>query len=293
MAPAFAGGISKSIVVSAAKEWLSQAVSVPSAGSPARPTDLAVEGLSRATLVLRESDVPASGCVRVSDCHECIVYVLAPMAFASVVNCADVTLVLGAVGRIMRLESCERCTIMAAARLLHLRNCHDCSLFVAVNMPPVLLGENRSSAAPYNTYYERLSIHLQAAGVSLAPNCWDQTVSLTPAAAASGGQPGRQGLVALPPEKCVTPLCFFVPFRSRWACALRTWVCSRPAVPLFPALLRSSAPACLRRFAPFIVPFRDGPVDDARDESANLTHANPFQMPQARAHAGEWGGNPW
>lgn len=210
VAPAFAGGISKSIVVSAAKEWLSQSVSVPSAGSPARPTDLAVEGLSRATLVLRETDVPASGCVRIADCHECIVYVLAPMAFASVINCADVTLVLGAVGRIMRLESCERCTIMAAARLLHLRNCHDCSLFVAVNMPPVLLGENRSHAAPYNTYYERLSLHLQTAGVSLAPNCWEHTVSLAAPGAASGGLPGasdlggrgRQGLAPLAPEKC-------------------------------------------------------------------------------------------
>lgn len=174
VAPAFAGGISKSIVVSAAKDWLSQSASMPTAATPARPSDLAVEGLARATLVLRETDVPASGCVRVADCHECIVYVLAPMAYASVTNCADVTLVLGAVGRIMRLESCERCTIMAAARLLHLRNCHDCSLFVAANMPPVLLGENRSFAAPYNTYYERLSMHLTAAGVALQPNCWDQ-----------------------------------------------------------------------------------------------------------------------
>ena len=140
-----------------------------------------MESLVRGTAVLREEDVLSTGCVRVHDCHESVVYVIAPMAYASVANCSDLTIVLGAVGCCLRLDGCTRCTVIAATRLLHLRGCHDCTLYVAVNQPPVLLGENRSCAAPYNTYYEHLGRHLAIAGVSLLPNCWDQSVSLVPA----------------------------------------------------------------------------------------------------------------
>jgi hypothetical protein len=32
--------------------------------------------------------------------------------------------------------------------------------------------------APYNTQYERLAVHLAAAGVSAEPNLWDSPVTL-------------------------------------------------------------------------------------------------------------------
>ena len=33
--------------------------------------------------------------------------------------------------------------------------------------------------APYNTQYERLAAHMEAAGVTAEPNLWDQAVSLS------------------------------------------------------------------------------------------------------------------
>ena len=81
--------------------------------------------------------------------------------------------------------------------------------------------------APYSTQYERLSAHLEAAGVAVEPNLWDQPVSLArehrhlapdsprgPEARLDSGQvPMGPRLTAqlLPPHKLLP---FVVPFRG-------------------------------------------------------------------------------
>ncbi len=165
--------------------------------------------------------------------------------------------VLGAVGRVVRMERCERVQLITAAARLIVSSCHDCILYLGVNHAPLLIGDNRfiqaraasvfaygalrmiaaelrrqkvSAAgtaegfnastflliavacklavlqhhlllgsykqppmrlshgcrpwgttlqmAPYNTQYERLGAHMEAAGVAPEPNLWDQPVSL-------------------------------------------------------------------------------------------------------------------
>lgn len=67
--------------------------------------------------------------------------------------------------------------------------------------------------APYNTQYERLPVHLAAAGIEAGHNFWDQPVTLAlphkPAAPDSGQS--RPAFSLLPPEKLLP---FMVPFQG-------------------------------------------------------------------------------
>jgi hypothetical protein len=47
-------------------------------------------------------------CLQVLDCHDAVVYALAPLQYALISACSDCVIVLGAVGRVLRIERCER-----------------------------------------------------------------------------------------------------------------------------------------------------------------------------------------
>jgi TBCC domain-containing protein 1 len=72
-----------------------------------------IQGVCKSTVAKGEHDFPA-GVVRVSDCHDSVVYALAPLQYASITCCSDCTLVVGAVGRMLRIERCERLQVMPA-----------------------------------------------------------------------------------------------------------------------------------------------------------------------------------
>ena len=164
-----------------------------------------VQGVCKSTVVRGEGGFPG-GTLRVSDCHDTVVYALAPlqvggfrigqnldvrarniacrlvqyqkhnamaetlsgmgtdragvlmkawcrMQFASVFACSDCTVVIGAVGRMVRLERCERVQLICAAARIIVSSCHDCILHLAVNRAPLLIGDNRflqvRHAVPY------------------------------------------------------------------------------------------------------------------------------------------------
>lgn len=65
------------------------------------------------------------------------------LQFASVFACSDCTVVIGAVGRVVRLERCERVQLICAAARIIISSCHDCILHLAVNRTPLLIGDNR------------------------------------------------------------------------------------------------------------------------------------------------------
>lgn len=77
----------------------------PQVSSLACPTD--IHGASRTTVVRGEEDFP-SGSLRVLDCHDAVVYALAPLQYCLLSACSDCVVVLGAVGRVLRVERCER-----------------------------------------------------------------------------------------------------------------------------------------------------------------------------------------
>lgn len=55
--------------------------------------------------------------MQVLDCHDAVVYCLAPLQYALISACTDCVVVLGAVGRALRVERCERVQVRPPAGL--------------------------------------------------------------------------------------------------------------------------------------------------------------------------------
>ncbi|CAI5486250.1 unnamed protein product [Closterium sp. Naga37s-1] len=210
-----------------------------------------VDGVAKMSVLKGETEVDSS-CVRVAHCHDSVIYVLAPLKYASVIGCSDSIVVLGAVGKVVRVEACERLTLIAPCARIRIANCRECVFYLGCNSRPVILGDNHSlQIAPYNTFYPRLDYHLAKVGVDPAVNKWDLPLALgsLDAAAAAGaagagtaaggvsgaggsagagggaggaeGEGAKEGAAAaaaldsailMPPEKFVP---FVVPFRTQ------------------------------------------------------------------------------
>ena len=220
-------------------------------GTPTRPS-VVIENVHKGTAVRREGDVARGASARVAGCHDAVVYLLAPVEYASVIGCTDCVVVVGAVARALRVEQCERLTLIAATRRLQVRNCHEGTFYLGAAEPPLFVGDNRRNAvAPYNTFYEQLETHLQIAGLSTRCAAWDRPVVIgtpgsTPVgltdASGSPGSPGSPGSAAaevLPVDK----------------------------------------------FSPFIVPFRGAPAAAPGTGASPPTQANPFAVPPAYVQA--------
>ncbi|CAG9465421.1 unnamed protein product [Pedinophyceae sp. YPF-701] len=163
--------------------WLRGHVSPPSIGAAGialgdNASAQEIVGLHRATVVRGEDACP-SGSLRILGCHDSVIYALCPVQYCSLQGCTDCTVVVGAVGRMIRLERCERLRLIVACKRVTASTCHDCTLFLGTNRPPYMLGDNRFvQVAPYCTRYERLQAHLDMVRVSSLVNLWDQPVSL-------------------------------------------------------------------------------------------------------------------
>lgn len=205
--PLFAGA--PRLPAATLERWLGANLAPPGQDEVGRMPvdDLCVEGLSKGTVVKREGDV-GSGTVRIMNCHDSVVYVLAPVRFVAVVGCTDCTIFIGAVGQAMRVEHCERVNVVVSCVRIQLRSCRDSDFYLGVNRSPLLLGDNRNlQLAPYNTFYDSLSENMAAAGVLPSPNLWDKPATLAPAQAPKDG---HTVAVPLPPERYLP---FIVPFR--------------------------------------------------------------------------------
>ncbi|KAL4542064.1 hypothetical protein Ndes2437B_g06383 [Nannochloris sp. 'desiccata'] len=158
-----------------------------------------VHGVHRATVLRGESDFSSSrtaagvvdagdynldtakGSFRVLDCHDAVVYCLAAIEYATISCCTDCVIILGAAGKAVRVERCERVQVVVAAQHVIINTCHDCIFYLAVNRPPVLLGDNRFvQLAPHNAGYAQLEDHVTMAGVKCEPNAWCNVTPLVP-----------------------------------------------------------------------------------------------------------------
>ncbi|PNW78930.1 hypothetical protein CHLRE_09g394880v5 [Chlamydomonas reinhardtii] len=139
----------------------------------------AIAGVYRGTVVRGESDLP-HGDVRVTDCHEAVIYLLAPLQAAFISACSDCTIVVGAVGRMLRVERCDKVTVIAATSRLLVSSCHECVFNVGTPRPPCLIGDNRFlKLGPYNTRYEKQAAHAREVGLRCdLPNRFDSPVVL-------------------------------------------------------------------------------------------------------------------
>ncbi|XP_055807394.1 uncharacterized protein LOC129876098 [Solanum dulcamara] len=152
------------------------ASSVKSSPGPRGPSS--IEGISKSSYVRLPNDIKGSS-VKVINCHESVIYILAPLKYATVYGCSDATIVLGAVGKAVRIEHCERVHVIAAAKRICIANCRECVFFLGVNQTPLLVGDNHKlQVAPYNTFYSLLEEHLKQVGIDPTINRWDAPVAL-------------------------------------------------------------------------------------------------------------------
>ncbi|KAL5211687.1 hypothetical protein ABZP36_022534 [Zizania latifolia] len=133
-----------------------------------------VEGFSKTSVVKHASDVKGHS-LKVLNCHDSVIYILAPLKYATVYGCSDATVVLGAIGKAVKVEHCERVHIIAAAKRICIANCRECIFYLGVNHQPLIVGDNHKlQVAPFNTYYPQLGEHMAKVGVDPAVNKWDQ-----------------------------------------------------------------------------------------------------------------------
>ncbi|XP_010257397.1 PREDICTED: TBCC domain-containing protein 1-like [Nelumbo nucifera] len=137
-----------------------------------------VEGVSKTSIIKQASDLKGSS-VKVLNCHDSVIYILAPLRYATVYGCSDATIVLGAVGKAVRVEHCERVQVIAAAKRICIANCRECLFFLGVNQQPLILGDNHKlQVAPYNTFYPQLKEHMTQVGVDTSINRWNEPMVL-------------------------------------------------------------------------------------------------------------------
>eukprot|EP00898_Chlorokybus_atmophyticus_P006070 jgi/Chlat1/6464/Chrsp45S05975 len=178
-----------------------------------------VEGVMRTSAVKDDKDVEGDS-LRVADCHDSVIYVLAPLRYASVSGCTDCTILIGAVGKALKVEHCERVQLIVACRRIRISNCRESSFFLGVKLRPLLLGDNRHlEVAPYNTFYPQLGQHLVDVGLDPSVNNWDRPVGLVRAPQENDMDEGetvdgvsKRELSLLSPEKFLP---FVVPFRPK------------------------------------------------------------------------------
>ncbi|XP_004497930.1 uncharacterized protein [Cicer arietinum] len=137
-----------------------------------------IEGISKSSYVKHASDIKGSS-VKVLNCQESTIYVLAPLRYAIVYGCSDATIVLGAVGKAVRVEHCERVHVIVAAKRICIANCRECVFFLGVNQQPLMVGDNHKlQVAPYNTCYPQLTEHMSEVGILPTVNRWNETLAL-------------------------------------------------------------------------------------------------------------------
>ncbi|KAG2571622.1 hypothetical protein PVAP13_7KG108600 [Panicum virgatum] len=133
-----------------------------------------VEGFSKTSVVKQASDMKGNS-IKVLNCHDSVIYIFAPLKFATVYGCSDTTVVLGAIGKVVKVEHCERVQIIAASKRISIANCRECVFYLGVNHQPLIVGDNHKlQVAPFNTYYPQLGEHLAQVGVDPSVNKWDQ-----------------------------------------------------------------------------------------------------------------------
>lgn len=57
-------------------------------------------------------------------------------------------MVVGAVARMLRVERCERLTLIAASVRICINSCHESTFYLGVNRQPLLIGDNRVLQVP-------------------------------------------------------------------------------------------------------------------------------------------------
>lgn len=138
-------------------------------------------GAYKSTVLRGVDDCKHVESMRITDCHDSVIYCLAPLKWMQIINCSNSIVVLGAVGQSLRVEYCERLQVVSVTSHIVVNTCHDCILYTATNRSPLIVGDNRFvQLAPYNSGYQCLEEHMQKCGISSELNKWNKPMLLMP-----------------------------------------------------------------------------------------------------------------
>ena len=84
----------------------------------------------------------------VDDCNGATLYLLAPFASATITNCTNCEIIIGAVSRVVYLVGCEQVKLTCCSGKLVVRNCLDSFIFSASLSQTVICGDSRGTEAP-------------------------------------------------------------------------------------------------------------------------------------------------
>ncbi|KAG6399523.1 hypothetical protein SASPL_141004 [Salvia splendens] len=121
-----------------------------------------IEGVSKSSCVKQASDLKGTS-VKVVKCHESVIYILAPLKYATVYGCSDATIVIGAVGKqdVSAYETVENVysswgLISNLSFLVTIINCRWLHII----------------------FYSQLGKHVNLVGVDPNINRWDESITL-------------------------------------------------------------------------------------------------------------------
>eukprot|EP00164_Ancoracysta_twista_P002665 GFYU01003543.1.p1 GENE.GFYU01003543.1~~GFYU01003543.1.p1 ORF type:complete len:546 (-),score=72.71 GFYU01003543.1:47-1684(-) len=138
---------------------------------------LVLSAINKKTVLKTESDINGEN-IKIVNSHNCYLYILAPVGFATVFGCTNCTIVLGSVQNVLGIEHCERVKFVVATRSVRISSCMDISMYVCSNTKPMLVGDNRGiQFGPYNTFYPQLESHMRASKLTPKLNMWKSPVT--------------------------------------------------------------------------------------------------------------------
>ncbi|KAA8491500.1 TBCC domain-containing protein 1 [Porphyridium purpureum] len=195
------------------------------------PKDLLeMAGLTRKTLVRAGTEtLPIRGKdLRISNCNQCYIYLVAPLSRVSIVGCVECTVfIAGACS--LSVIGCGRVTVIGSAMRVRITNAMDSVFHIATNNRLIMTGDNRGVyLAPYNAQYMLFKEHTKDVGVRLDRIDWD--AYFTPALLDRSGihvsSPEYARGLRLNPEK-------FLPFVVPWMGDAPSKPSSDPVAPLY------------------------------------------------------------
>lgn len=112
------------------------------------------------------SAVPTLPQLHIEACTGATILLLAPFSTATVSNCVNCEIVIGAVSRVVHVIGCEGVKLTVASGKIMIRNCRDCVFSSASLSQIVISGDSRGLAfGPHNACYRHLRDHLHTAGL--------------------------------------------------------------------------------------------------------------------------------
>jgi len=127
------------------------------AGDSTGADHVLIQDVHKMTVIRGEEEIAGAESVRIVDCHDSVIYILAPLKWAQVVSCTNSIVVLGAVGQSLRIEYSERLQVVAV------------SSHTVINTVGIELDGGRTDARPQSlTRATRYALRLSASATTVS-----------------------------------------------------------------------------------------------------------------------------